>query len=89
MESLHIRPWGTAPLSIDGIRDYVRKRLGQDVPSDVPDIFYSQVGTHEGSFAIPARALTAPGIPLVAGMLFVNDSSILFSRQSPGGSPFA
>ena len=51
--------WGTAPLSIDGIPDCVRQRLGQNVPSGVPDILYSQIGTHEGSFAIPARALTA------------------------------
>ena len=35
--------WGTGPLSIDGIGDYVRERLGQDVPSGVPDILYSHV----------------------------------------------
>ena len=35
--------WGTGPLSIEGIGDYVRETLGQDVPSGVPDVLYSHV----------------------------------------------
>ena len=45
--------WGTGPLSIPGIGDYVRDTLGQDVPSAVPDLLYSHVdgGAQESDVA--------------------------------------
>ena len=49
--------WGTGPLEIEGIGEYVRETLGQEVPSDVPDVLYSYVDSNAQNSDIASHVL--------------------------------
>ena len=49
--------WGTGPLEIEGIGEYVRETLGQEVPLDVPDILYSYVDSNAQNSDVASHVL--------------------------------